>query len=413
MKQLTCEMCGSTELVKQDSFFVCQTCGCKYSVEEAKKMMIEGTVEIAGTVKIDESSKVESYYDIAENAYESDNEQEAEKYCTKILEIAPEHYKAWFLKGKAAGWQSSMENDRIEECMNCFNKAFEYAQGDKLEEIKAEAAEEVSSLTASLMKLWCDEFATYPSEANADGIFNYLEEVRDRADWMSKECGASPDEFYEVVAVLMDDAICSAWGDVITEDYQHSNHPSEAVWRTFVARCRSCVDIITAAIELVGGKQSNVARYGNLIEITEKMMYSCSYSIEYIGYCPDLKFTKEWKRKYADKIMEYHQEIKKLDPTYEIPQPSQTGGCYVATCVYGTYDCPQVWTLRRYRDDTLGATWYGRLFIRTYYAISPTLVKWFGNKDWFKKLWKGKLDHMVAKLQNNGVEDTPYEDKEW
>ena len=89
------------------------------------------------------------------------------------------------------------------------------------------------------------------------------------------------------------------------------------------------------------------------------------------------------------------------------------GGCYVATCVYGSYDCPQVWTLRRYRDNTLGATWYGRLFIRTYYAISPTLVKWFGNTNWFKKMWKGKLDRMVAKLQKNGVEDTPYEDKNW
>ena len=88
-------------------------------------------------------------------------------------------------------------------------------------------------------------------------------------------------------------------------------------------------------------------------------------------------------------------------------------GCYVATCIYGSYDCPQVWTLRRYRDDTLGATWYGRLFIRTYYTISPTLVKWFGNTNWFKKLWKGKLDRMVAKLQSNGVENTPYEDKNW
>ena len=38
------------------------------------------------------------------------------------------------------------------------------------------------------------------------------------------------------------------------------------------------------------------------------------------------------------------------------------GGCYVATCVYGSYDCPQVWTLRRFRDDTLGSTWYGRAF---------------------------------------------------
>ena len=38
MKQLTCEMCGSTDLLKQDGVFVCQTCGTKYSVEEAKKM---------------------------------------------------------------------------------------------------------------------------------------------------------------------------------------------------------------------------------------------------------------------------------------------------------------------------------------------------------------------------------------
>ena len=29
MKQLTCEMCGSTELLKQEGVFVCQSCGCK------------------------------------------------------------------------------------------------------------------------------------------------------------------------------------------------------------------------------------------------------------------------------------------------------------------------------------------------------------------------------------------------
>ena len=92
-------------------------------------------------------------------------------------------------------------------------------------------------------------------------------------------------------------------------------------------------------------------------------------------------------------------------------QQSSTGGCYVATCVYGSYDCPQVWTLRRYRDNTLDSTWYGRAFIRVYYAISPTLVKWFGKTKWFKKMWKGKLDRMVKKLNEQGVENTPYQDK--
>lgn len=88
-------------------------------------------------------------------------------------------------------------------------------------------------------------------------------------------------------------------------------------------------------------------------------------------------------------------------------------GRYVATAVYGSYDCPQVWTLRRFRDNTLARTWYGRAFIRTYYAVSPTLVKWFGHTDWFKKMWKGKLDRMVSSLNAQGVEDTPYQDKNW
>ena len=76
-------------------------------------------------------------------------------------------------------------------------------------------------------------------------------------------------------------------------------------------------------------------------------------------------------------------------------------GCYVATAVYGSYDCPQVWVLRRFRDEHLATKWYGRTFIRTYYAISPKLVKWFGKTEWFKNLWKPMLDRMVRRLDEN------------
>ena len=92
------------------------------------------------------------------------------------------------------------------------------------------------------------------------------------------------------------------------------------------------------------------------------------------------------------------------------PSSSGSGGCYVATAVYGSYDCPQVWTLRRYRDDTLAATWYGRMFIRVYYAVSPVLVKWFGGKNWFRAFWKPMLDDKVRRLNERGVADTPYND---
>lgn len=89
------------------------------------------------------------------------------------------------------------------------------------------------------------------------------------------------------------------------------------------------------------------------------------------------------------------------------------GGCYVATCVYGSYDCPEVWTLRRFRDDHLAATIFGRLFIRTYYALSPKIVKRFGHLEGFKRFWKKRLNHLVTYLHSRGVQDTPYTDRQW
>lgn len=92
---------------------------------------------------------------------------------------------------------------------------------------------------------------------------------------------------------------------------------------------------------------------------------------------------------------------------------SSSSGCYVATAVYGSYDCPEVWTLRRFRDFELAETWYGRVFVHLYYTISPTIVKWFGKTSWFNKSWRGKLDRLVKKLQAQGYDSTPYEDRFW
>ena len=61
MKQLTCEMCGSTDLMKQDGVFVCQSCGTKYSVEEAKKMM----VEVGGAVEVKNAAQLENLLNLA------------------------------------------------------------------------------------------------------------------------------------------------------------------------------------------------------------------------------------------------------------------------------------------------------------------------------------------------------------
>ena len=148
----------------------------------------------------------------------------------------------------------------------------------------------------------------------------------------------------------------------------------------------------------------------------QELAASCSWTYSDGGYVVEYTLTDEAKKYRIDEIMDWHNSIKELDPTYVIPsRPSAPapGGCYVATAIYGSYDCPEVWTLRRFRDFTLAETWYGRAFIKTYYAISPTLVKWFGDTIWFKNVFQKPLNALVKKLQNNGVENTPYNDRVW
>lgn len=410
MKQLTCEMCGSTDLTKQDGVFVCQSCGCKYSVEEAKKMMVEGTVDVAGTVKVDDTERIDNYYRIAENAYIAGNNQEAEIYCNKIIEIDAENYKAWFLKGQTAGWQSTLDNLRIEESVHCFTKAIDYAPEDEVSIIKEKAAEEISNLSIALISVSCDNFDKFPSDETRDALVKNLTLYDKYSVLLLNKCGARTTDYRKEVANMITSAVINAHENIVK---QRGSLPDVSKWKWFNHQSMTCVVILQKAIEFTeDDDKEDVIRYKMIILILQQLLKSKAYDI-YGGCCG--KLTGEAKKQCNELIMETKERIKEIDPSYENSEPAkkESEGCYVATAVYGSYDCPQVWTLRRFRDDTLAKTWYGRVFIRTYYAISPTLVKWFGHTEWFKKMWKGKLDRMVANLNADGVENTPYEDKMW
>ena len=96
MKRLTCEMCGGIDLIKQDGVFLCQNCGMKYSVEEAKKMMIEGTVDVQGTVRVDTSDKVKNLYIMARRAKDDNNAELAAKYYEMITFENPNDWESLF-----------------------------------------------------------------------------------------------------------------------------------------------------------------------------------------------------------------------------------------------------------------------------------------------------------------------------
>lgn len=162
-----------------------------------------------------------------------------------------------------------------------------------------------------------------------------------------------------------------------------------------------------------------------------QMLFSCGDAIEYT-FMDDYELCKNlcvacWKIAFdcyencnmnaPSNVYEYYQKIRKYEPSFRCSKPltgsttnSGTDGCYVATAVYGSYDCPQVWTLRRFRDFSMKKRIWGRMFIRVYYAFSPTIVKWFGKNKWFNSGCRKILDRFVNKLNLGGYENTPYKD---
>lgn len=103
--------------------------------------------------------------------------------------------------------------------------------------------------------------------------------------------------------------------------------------------------------------------------------------------------------------------VEKTNIEFQESIKNQNKGCYVATCVYGSYDCPEVWTLRRFRDNYLDNYRIGRIFIKVYYAVSPKVVKLFGKNKHFISINKRILDKLVLKLKSKGYKDTNYYDK--
>jgi len=353
MKAIKCELCGSNDVVKQDGLYVCQHCGTKYSVEEAKKLMIEGTVSVEGTVRIDDSSELQNLYEIARRARKTKNYEDAGKYYDAILAKKPKDWEAvlYVVFCKA---------------MTC-----------KIAEIQNYASLMMNN-NASVLTLIKDNV-----KDEVEQKLSVLETAMANSQLAILFSGAAEKNYYDIDYSIRD-RFCLT--------YIKNNSSVAAMLYTLGDYFIICFE----------------DKYG--FEAASIWKQAISIHVKNLPLVDD-------KKSYKQFILNYVEKIKKFDKEYTPPEMNtnstedESSGCYVATAVYGSYNCPQVWTLRRFRDNTLAEIWYGRAFIKIYYAISPTLVKWFGDTEWFKKMWRIPLDKMVTALQENGVESTPYQDK--
>ena len=133
MQQLICELCGRAEFVKQGEYFVCQGCGTKYSVEEAKALMMS---DAAGTNSVANSygEQFKNLLIIAEDNLEGGTWDTGFHACEKAIEMVPQSKEAWGLKAK---YLIRHGNRAQNEIVSAINAAGKYTEGDTSQVVDA------------------------------------------------------------------------------------------------------------------------------------------------------------------------------------------------------------------------------------------------------------------------------------
>ena len=178
MKRLTCEMCGGTDLIKQDGVFVCQNCGMKYSVEDAKKMMIEGTVDVKGTVKVDTSGELENLYQIARRAKDDNNGENAAKYYDMILLKDPTSWEASFyvVYFKALECKIAQIRSAAISVSNCEKNVLMLIRDNVPEDEQADAVKEVMLRSLLIANMLANGAKSHYDEMSPDIKNDYIQE---------------------------------------------------------------------------------------------------------------------------------------------------------------------------------------------------------------------------------------------
>lgn len=90
---------------------------------------------------------------IAEQVKAAGNFEEAFNYYSKVLEIDPNNYKAWFGKGECAGSLSTIKTFRLDEMLKYMELSVDLAPVNQKQNLKDEAADIITNISSAYFRL--------------------------------------------------------------------------------------------------------------------------------------------------------------------------------------------------------------------------------------------------------------------
>ncbi len=266
-------------------------------------------------------AQIDNILVLATTAYEAQNYAEAENYCNRAIELDATCYKAWNLKGKAVGWQSKIDNLRIEEASHSFCKAIDFAPEEEKAELKDQAVEELKKLGLALISLRKQRFAGSPDKKELNG-FTEDKKVILSSLLVLLSHGNSvgmPEGYLEEVANLMNQAGVAAL-NMVRQVWNKVEHPGKGDWETYIGWTSNIAEVFRQAIDTSeNDDEEDITRYKNLIIAVKEPIGSCSWKREWVSYASEYRWFKDYE--LADsavaarnkQIKEYEAKITELE----------------------------------------------------------------------------------------------------
>ena len=312
MSALVCDICGGKLKVINGKMAVCESCGMEHSLERVREKYRESQK----VVHVDNAHLISNYYAMAQDAYDAGNNEEAERYCNKIIEIDSTDTAALFLKGKAVGWQSSIGTFRFKETAICFANAISSCTTESEKtSLHDRVQDEFRGLATVLIQLRCDRFKKRQGEDESRGFKDDLDELSKAASLYAEQTNLKVNRnlvFSNVASIVR---LCMTIVSMtILLEYRVDG--SKRAYSEFVTKTDNCIAIMQKTIDLCDDDDdSDVQLYGQCIEMVETLIKHNSSDMiidRWGAYKETPRLSVSELAKWQQKIQEFQSKIQKI-----------------------------------------------------------------------------------------------------
>ena len=256
---------------------------------------------------------IENLFILSENAYESENYVDAENYANRVIEIDATNSDAWLMKGNCAARQSTPNNFRFLEAINCWNSCLTNSEKDEFEDYQFTVRTNCTDIMVAYVLKNCIDFAKTPTDEN----FAKVKETIDTVEPMMRKANQT----FGVDIVSYEDKLASNLSAVVTKISKQAiqnfgkkkEQQTDEAYTAFVKTQDVCINAWDYLMDLAKRHGTVTAILSSIVKMHEAIIRNCGHKVSGSKVKESIKCSMSERNLRLEKIQKAK---KKLDDKF-------------------------------------------------------------------------------------------------